>query len=87
MSTVVYGNDISTKETQLISNKRASKTPNLKRAKNATNFLDYLVVHSTNQCYKGYEDKNDLNQVVWALGVSIENLKQNDKTQLKKQRI
>ncbi len=62
MSTVVYGNDISTKETQPISNKRASsKTPNLKRAKNATNFLDYFVVHSTNQCYKGYEDKNDVN--------------------------
>ncbi len=61
MSTVVYGNDISTEETQLSSNKRVSKTPNLKCAKNATNFLDYFVVHSTNQCYKGYENKNDVN--------------------------
>ncbi len=61
MSTVVYGNKISTEEAQLSSKKRASKMANLKRAKNATNFLDYFVVHSTNQSYKGYENKNDVN--------------------------
>ncbi len=86
----MYGNDISTKETQLISNKRASKTPNLKRAKNATNFLTILLYTQPTSATKDMRTRTMkmlLNQVIWALGVSIENLKQNDKTQLKKQRI